>query len=295
MKIFVQTAGSWLLVLFLLGGCSEDAPPPITVSFASQKFSDWNGRIEIVEDALPSVVSSAIRVYLSEPAPSDVYVYLATSGDARLNEDYTFTNQVVIRKGEQAEFIYLQFVDDKLLEFDEEGIFTIERALPVGSIGRAIMPDTTTGRFLIRDNDSASLGVSLSWGGDGSDRINMDLYLWRETSPGSNAFEVVQKMNSRFTPGHQSIVLSGLEEDGLYGLSYVYHEGHSDKVSLKVTFEAYGGAILEGGAPRLEFNAVYGLKNINPDEPTTIREQYFVKEGFQYRNLTPIAVPESGS
>ena len=41
-------------------------------------------------------------------------------------------------------------------------------------------------------------------------------------------------------------------------------------------------------------NAVYGLKNINPNAPT-IREQYFIKEGFQYGNLTLIAVPESGS
>jgi hypothetical protein len=55
-----------------------------------------------------------------------------------------------------------------------------------------------------------------------------------------------------------------------------------------------GGAIVEVGKSGVEFNPTYNTININNGEVTP-REQFFTKQGFQYYNITPVVVPETGA
>lgn len=278
---------SRIVVVMALSGCDDEKAPHLPVI----SFSE-NGRIEIIEGSLPDIVSSyGPGIFLSEPAQTDVSVYLSTSGVAKVNEDYTFTNPVVIPQGSTFASVGLQFVTDKLDEFDEAGNFRLEHASIEANL------DTATGKFLIVDDDGSDLRISLIWasgGNTGLDPIDMDLYLWRESTPGSNNFEVVKKSVNRAPSGYESTWVSGLDADGRYGVSYVYHSGNTENLSFRVIFESLGGSILEGGMPQLEFTPTYNVKNVNSGE-VVIREQFFTKKGFQFKEITPVIVPEIGS
>jgi hypothetical protein len=276
----------WFMLVVILS-CEQEVDDPI-LSFGG------SGRVEIIEDSLPNIVSSyGPGVSLNKPAPSDITVYLTASGTAMPNEDYKFRNPVVINRGSTYASVDLQFIDDKLAEFDEEGIFRVERIE-----GGKVSIDTAAGRFLIRDNDAADLRISVLWGtggNTGSDHIDMDLYLWRETVPGSNQFELVQKAAYHgVSSGVEGIQLSGLEKDGLYGISYVYYQGNTDNFTFRCIFESIGASILEGGKSRVEFNPTYDRKNLNTGA-VNLREQFFTKKGFEFKNITEIVVPSSGS
>jgi hypothetical protein len=282
----VRTKRLWL-VLFIALSCDTEDIAPI-LSFGGQ------GRVEMVEGSLSSVVSSyGPALVLNNAAPTDITVYLTTSGTAKVNEDFTFVNPVVITKGSTLSSLDLQFIDDKLDEPDEEAVFKVERI-----VGGIVSIDTAAARILILDNDNADLRISLLWaigGNTGSDNIDMDLYLWRETSPGSGQFELVEKQaNHNATSGVEGIQLSGLSPDGLYGISYVYYQGKTDNFTFRCILESVGSAILEGGKSQIEFNPTYNKVNLNTGT-VSIREQFFTKKGFEFKNVTAVTVPANGS
>src|SRR4051812_9058197 len=109
---------SILFIASVLLGCDDDELPDVVVSFGGR------GEVQIVEGSLAEIVSSyGPAIFLSRPAPQDVTVYLSASGEAAIGEDYTYSNSVLIRKGETFGTVNLQFIDDKLDEFDEHGKF----------------------------------------------------------------------------------------------------------------------------------------------------------------------------
>lgn len=274
-------------VFFL--SCAEGDP----MDDAKVSFGTYNNQIEMGENSLPSIVSSfGPDVSLSRPMDVDVKVYLESSGTAIANEDFTFKNPVIIPKGSLSSSADLQFIDDKLDEPDEIGVLRISSVEPINTT-----IDTASTSFLIRDDDAADLQIGLLWGtggNTGSDQIDMDLYLWRESAPGSGIFEVVTTMANRGPLGFEFVTVSGLDPDGVYGLSCVYYHGNTDNFTFRVIYTPVSSAILEGGKSALEFNPTYNVININKGT-VSVREQVFTKEGFHFRNITPFVVPESGS
>ena len=282
--IMLSRLAPCILLWSMLAGCGDSSPDPIKVSFHNE------GRVEMLEDLMPSTVADyGPGVFLSRPADEDLLVYFATSGTATINEDYTISNPTVIPKGSTFASVSLQYVDDKLDEYDETGDL---RIMPFNN--PLYVVDTVSGKFLIFDDDAADLQISVLWGTDGNP--DMDVYLWRETSPGSNQFEVVSKQaNHSFGSGVEGITLSGLDKDGLYAISYVYYSAAPrDSFPFRVILESVGGAIVEGGKTQLEFDPTYTQKNLNKGE-VTLHEQYFTKKGFEFYNFSDITVPGSGS
>ena len=244
----IQSIVSLKQNLFLLAvpafflSCTEEA----SVDDAKVSFGTYNNQIEMVENSLPSIVPSyGPAVSLSRPMQVDVKVYLESSGTAIANEDFTFKNPVIIPKGLLISSADLQFIDDKLDEPDEIGVLKISGVEPINT-----SIDTASTSFVIRDDDAADLQIGLLWGkggNTGSDQIDMDLYLWRESAPGSGIFQVVTKMANRGPLGFEFITVSGLDHDGVYGLSCVYYHGNTDNFTFRVIYTPVGSAILEGG------------------------------------------------
>ncbi len=276
-----KTLGLFFLIAVIAINLScEENKFLTTVSFAE------SGRMLIYEDSRSSYGPT---LSLSTPAPRDIVVYLTSKGEADIDIDYKFTNPVVIPKGEKFTSIGLAFIDDKLDEFDENIEFFIERVEGIESL-----LDTTSAKVTIIDQDVADLRIGLFWGI--ADNKDMDLYLWRENFPGSNEFEIVQTMaNHGINQGYEIIDLSGLDKDGLYGLSYVFYSGNSFfDFPVYISFSRQGSSIIEGGVDRLEFELMYGTKNLS-NGTTPVRMQYFRKEGFHFKNFTAITIPQSGS
>ncbi len=275
-----------LLVTF---NCQDDG------SKATVSFGKSNNHLEILENSLPDIVSSyGPALFLSQPLSRDLAVNIESSGVAVYGKDFTFPKPFIIPKGETVLSLGLQFINDDVEEFDEAA------KLRITSVDdQHVRIDTLSNNFLIKNDDAADLQVTIYWivAGDHSiDNIDMDIYLWRESSPGSGIFEIVSKVVNRTNPpiGFEGVFVSGLDKDGLYGLSYVYQKGATDNFSFVVTFRPYGSATINGSKSDLVFTPTYKLANINSGE-VTIREQFFTKKGFEFGNVTAIVVPPSGS
>lgn len=280
-----QFISFFCLTLHLIA-CQEEEKPKI---YFGDLHGDKVGRVEMLE-GLPegTVASHGPGVYLTSPVSQDLTIYFSSVGTAEENEDFIITNPLIVRKGNQFGSLNLKFISDMSDEFNEKGDLLIES---VSSGNFKIISDT--GKFLILDDDLSDLSIQVSWPSFGNS--DLDLYLWREKTTGSNEYELVKKAENRppFSLS-ETLDLSGLEIDGVYALSYLYFGGVVDQLNIKVQFTPLGSAILDGGKSSLEFTATYKPINLNTGTAPK-RIQFFTKEGNQYHSFTGIEVPETGS
>jgi hypothetical protein len=280
--------------LLLLGieGCKDEINnnPKIKLSFYPQ-----NNGIGFMENSLTSIVNDyGPFLNLNEPLQKDLRVQIEYTGTATYDQDYTIQQPVIFTRGSVMAPLGLKILDDNTDEFDESIKFKIRSC-----DDPTVEIDTVSFKVLITDNENSDLRVLIGWplfGNTGSDNIDFDLYLWRESSPGSNTFNLVTKKtnHNHVGSGNEGILLSGLEKDGVYGLSYVYYNGNSDNISFTTYFQPVDQATVEGSTKQIEFTATYNLININKGD-VVIREQFFTKSGFDFKNFTPITVPQIGS
>lgn len=269
-------------------GCGGDEPPAPKVSLIGSS-------VEMLENSPFSIVASfGPALSLDRAAPENVTVYIeASGGDATVDGDYKFISPVVIPKGELRASVGLQFIDDKLDERDERGVIKISR-----TEGSPVSIDTTSAYFVVLDDDEADLNISLAWGiggNTGSDKPDLDLYLWHETSPGTGIYEIVKSSaNHNYPSGSEAVVLSGLEKDGRYGISCVYYEPATGDFQFRLILQPVGSGILEGGTSSKVIEPIYKGANVNKGT-VTVREIYFTKQGSQYNNVSPFITSGSGS
>jgi len=285
----------FLYILFFFTGCQhEEIPSPLPkVYFHGYKKT-------ITENANGSY---NIIVMLSKPAEYPVKVHYTVSGTATENEDYVFVNRdIEFMEGDSVRYFIFKSMHDSRDEWNEDIVITLTEV----ENDIAII-DTTRNTYTveIRDSNRSDLNILLRFGPGRyyKDVLDMDMILWRESSPNTDTFEMVATSayrNTEDTYAHrgENILLSGLEKDGLYALSYIYYEGTYDSLNFRVIFSTSEESTIMGNRETvLQFEENLSLKNINKWDVTKKfhRAQYFRKTGFNYTDFTQITISKEGS
>jgi hypothetical protein len=243
--------------------------------------------IDFVSSGVRRIEGNSSIAGFSQSLPPGVTPIYSISGTATQGEDYTFTQGV-------NSFVFTTLKDEI---YDPEEKMIIELT---GFTGNAVPGPNTIYTLTIQDEDStatARLVIDLTWdAGDGTaGDVDMDIILWKETSPGSNNF-IIETVRDNVGPLPERLTFSAQNPDIKWGLSYVYYSGTSDNVAVTVNMRSYKGNINETTNRRV-FTATYKLANVNPWDVTQDFqiEQYFNKSGANYNNMTDIIVPTAGS
>ncbi|MBX2944339.1 MAG: hypothetical protein KF725_00795 [Cyclobacteriaceae bacterium] len=259
-----------------LTGCGDDENTP-KIDFQSETSTVTEGATSTVQ--------------FSSSVPSGIVPNITLGGTATQGTDYTFT---ISSTG-----ISFTILDDQFYDPSETIIVTL-----TGFDGNAAVGTKAVHTITINDIDhtaSPGLKINLSWnaGGGSPGNVDMDLFLWYETSPGSDDFEFVDGAFSIGTTFEEIFLPSNnntLYPNGIYGLGYNYYEGTSNNLAVRADFRSFGGNI-NGTSNRAFYTAIYTLANINPWEDTDefYIVQVFEKAGTNFINFSPIDVPLTGS
>jgi hypothetical protein len=252
--------------------------------------------IGLQQTATTRVEGVASNILFTQPLPEGVTPAYTLGGTATLDIDYTITlfNDRFL----------IAVLTDEIYDPAETIILTL-----TGFTGNVVLGTNTTHTVTITDEDdapgtlSARLKIDLSWeteDGTAGD-VDMDLLVWRETSPGVYSAQGGLWSASPGT-GFESTSISALETDGNWAFSYVYWGGSSDDLKVKVDFRSHRGnlSLAAGGVSnRASFSADYTAANKNeyPDSYTSpdVVAQTLVKAGSNYNEVSIITVEESGS
>ncbi|NBW35709.1 MAG: hypothetical protein EBR30_11965 [Cytophagia bacterium] len=139
------------------------------------------------------------------------------------------------------------------------------------------------------------LEITLSWnaGNGTAGDVDMDLALYY-LNPATGLYESIDESTSVSDPT-ETVVLSGTEPNGTYGLRYRYYDGTSNNLSFRATFALNEGGSFSGTAnSTIIFNGVYTLSNKTALGSSNI-SQTFVKNGSTFSNFSVVSIPVSGS
>lgn len=233
-------------------------------------------------EGLSSIVS------FTQSLPEGVSPTYTIEGTAIPNTDFT-----VIQNSNGFVFTTLK---DELYDPNETVILTL-----TGFTGNVVLGTNVKFTLTITDEDEAEparLAIDLTWdAGDGTaGDVDMDMLIWIESPPGSNTYELkfVVDFGTSLNP-FEKISIPANETNGKYGVSYVYYSGAAEPLKFNVKFRSYKGNI--DGKNRASFDGTYQLVNRNQWDITMDYkiEQYYVKNGSNYSNLSALEIPAQGS
>ena len=284
--------------LFLLS-CSDDEQPPAIIAFATPT--------SVVDE---SIGTANITLSMDRPAPGDITVTFSLQGTATAGADFTSNGTATIAAGTTQAAIAIQIIDDNVFELnltDQTGPDeTIELVL-TGVTGNAQLGADATAlshTITITENDDEPfLQIDLSWQdaatGTAGD-VDMDLIFWFEQVAGSGQFQFGPnelQTGTTIGTGFETIIISSLNPDFNFGLTFLYFEGSATTLNFTVTYTVVGGTLLNGQTTA-SFTGTYTQANLNPDAFDTGDfkiEQTFSKQGLNYPFISPIVIPTDGS
>ncbi len=242
------------------------------------------------------VEGTSVIISFTQMLPDGVTPSYTLGGTATLNQDYTVNINT-------SRFL-ITVLTDEIYDPNETVIITL-----TDFTGNVVLGANTTHTVTITDEDdapgtqAARLKIDLSWeteSGTAGD-VDMDLLVWFETSPGVYTAKGAL-WSADIGTGFESTTIPLVETNGNWALSYVYVEGTSDNLKVKVNFRSYRGnlTLAAGGVSnRASFSADYTFANKNtyndPYNSPDVIAQTFVKAGSNYNDVSIITVAATGS
>jgi len=221
--------------------------------------------------------------------PEGVVPTYKVSGTATLNSDFSLT--------QNSNGFVFTVSKDQVYENAEAVIIEL-----TAISGNATLGQKKLFTLNIADEDESSqagLRIDLTWEPQDMtvNDADVDLLVWLETSPGvytaqGGLWSAIIGTSPEFT------FIPSNETDGKYALSYVYYNGTSNNLKVKVDFRSFKGN-LNGTTNRASFTKNYTSVNINtypdPYNAPLVVAQTFNKAAADYNNLTDFAVAPAGS
>ncbi len=281
---------------FFLLSCSDDEQPPAVIAFATATST--------VDE---SVGTANITLSLDRPAPGDITLNFNLGGTATAGDDFISSGTATIAAGATQAAVAIQIVDDDLFESNiDNQNETIEITLTgvTGNAQLAADVSTLVHTLTITENDDEPfIQIELSWqdaatGNAGN--VDMDLIFWFEPVAGSGEFQFGPndlQTGTTIGTGFETIIISSLNPDFNFGLTFLYFEGSATTLNFTVRYTIVGGTLLNGQTTAT-FTGTYTQANLNPDAFDTGDfqiEQTFAKVGLNYPAISPIIIPDAGS
>ncbi len=242
-----------MVALLTLTNCGEDEEIP-KVGFTS-------GSSNVVE-------GSSVSVPFSVAIPSGVTPSISFAGTATENIDFTWTISADGR-----ELAFQTLADDT---FDDETII-LEIT---GFNGSAQVGQTATHTINISD---PGLLIELTWTNRDGGVSDLDLILFRETSPGSDEYTEVD--GSFGVGSSESVSLPGNGTNAKYAVGVEYFDGTSDDIDFTLTLSTTAGTINSNTKEIVftgsltEYHQTAELSNVT-----------FSKNNFNYSNFSSLFI-----
>jgi hypothetical protein len=296
-------------VMPFISSCGEDEPKASTVGFdlVEDEANESDGTVYSFH---PSLTTNAgfvgvgwdyqLKLVLNRPLSSNAVIKFSVGGNATAALDYkTDGSTLIIEKGATEAIIPITLYEDFAYEIDDDGTnlilheqitVTLEEVVS-GPI--KINPEANIFTLNVLEDDFALL---LDWDpqdveGTGNGDVDLDIFYWID---GTLDFWSVSRSNSL-----EYVVIPGGYYEGNYGFSYPYYSGTSDNVKLSVYMFGYVNGQFYDATPFVA-NATYTLQNKNAyatdtEEPNVAIVQTMVKQGVEFKNVSGIQVPATGS
>lgn len=281
-----------LSLLVILPSCSDDEPPAkAQISFAESTITvnEADGVIEI-EIVLDKPAKEDLNIeYEIDGSAQDFETSTQNSpGDYEILQDLSDYGEVDITKGETTGIIEIELFSD----FDLEDNETIELTLTSVNSTKAELAVDAVLEITVEQEDG--LLIVLSWN---YPDVDMDLFLWSETSGGDLGLTNVNSAGIGFDGPEGFFLPTALLDNGTYGLSCNYYEGTANPMNFEVDFIE----IVNGNETTTTRNGSYDLNNINKWDDNSSEDfglilvQTFDKSGADFTNYSQITKPTSGS
>jgi hypothetical protein len=256
MNVITRCAVAIMVVALTLTSCGEDELPKI--GFASNSSE--------------AVEGNTVSIPLSVAIPSGVTPIISFSGTA--TEDVDF-NWAVSADGRELVF---EIIDDAIFDNDETIIAEL-----TGFSGSANLGTTVSHTITI--NDTGVL-VELTWITQDAGEADLDLILFRETTPGSGNYNEIDGSFS-LSGTEESVYLSGLETNAKYAVAVEYFDGNSNDVEFTINLTT--GGTINGNTSEISFNGTLGEYHIGAD----LTNVTFNKTGINYSGFSALFVEQA--
>lgn len=243
-----------LLLNLTFINCSEHEFP--IIDFASTTS-------EVVE-------GNTLAIPLSAAIPSGVTPIVTFTGTAKAKVDF---NWAVSADGR--ELVFETFADDVF--DDETAIIEI-----TGFNGDAAVGSTI--KHTIHISDPGML-VDLTWIARDGGSADLDVIIFKETSPGSGQYSEVFISDS---PGSsETTVLRGDYSNAKYAIGILYYGGNSDDVDFTLELSTTTGTI-NSNAKTISFSG--SLSQYHQEADTEITNVTFTKNNFNYSSFSNLFI-----
>lgn len=256
MNVITRCAVAIMVVALTLTSCGEDELPKI--GFASNSSE--------------AVEGNTVSIPLSVAIPSGVTPIISFSGTATEDVDFSWA---VSADGRELVF---EIIDDAIFDNDETIIAEL-----TGFSGSANLGTTVSHTITI--NDTGVL-VELTWITQDAGEADLDLILFRETTPGSGNYNEIDGSFS-LSGTEESVYLSGLETNAKYAVAVEYFGGNSNDVEFTINLTT--GGTINGNTSEISFNGTLGAYHIDAD----LSNVTFNKTGINYSGFSSLFVDQA--
>ena len=286
--IFSFTLSLFSLMLF---SCKEDEPPTkpkLSFDKSSMTVNEADGEIEV-------------KIKLDKPTSERFFITYELDGTAtdKVNAgsnayDYEITDDYLeakIDKDDTVANIKIKLSSDFEIEDPETILISIK------SVDSENIEITREDDIKITINQEDGIVAVLAWPAQtATGKADMDLVLRAGASTSTWDGILNGSIQESFS-SPEFIFIPKVVEFKAYGLSYVYYDGTFDPLDFTSTFIDVVNGTLEAASQRQTFNGKYTIANINKwtDINTSIVVQTFEKVGTEFKNISTIKTPASGS
>jgi hypothetical protein len=290
-----------------ISSCGEDEPKPSTITFEipDDEVNESDGTLEsfhpfIVTNAVGAVYEA--KIVLSRPLAANAVVEFSVSGTASSGEgDFAIDGStLIIEKGAQEAVIPITIYEDFEYEVTQEGTgFNMYEDITVTLtevISGPIKLDETANTFTLNVLED-DFFISLLWdpqdvAGETAGDVDMDLFVWLED-------QVIGASDEK-TNEYEGMIIPGGFFEGPYSFSYTYYSGTSNDLDFYSVMSGFVNGDFYEFPDSYVTEATYNQQNVNAyalntDPPDVAIVQTVVKDGVNFKNLSAINVPSSGS
>lgn len=254
MKLINRCLMATAVAAFTLTSCSEDEVP----------------KIGFTTNASDVVEGSTLSIPLSVAIPSGVTPIITFTGTATEELDFDWAVSADGR-----ELVFETFADD--IFDDETAIIEI-----TGFNGDAAVGSTV--RHTVNISDPGML-VDLTWIARDGGSADLDVIIFKETSPGSGQYSELFISDS---PGSsETTVLRGDYSNAKYAIGILYYGGSSDDVDFTLELSTTTGTI-NSNAKTISFSG--SLSQYHQEEDTEITNVTFTKNNFNYSGFSNLFI-----
>lgn len=275
----------------LLSSCKDDVPPAkpkLSFDKSSMTVNEADGEIE-VKIKLDKPTSERFYItYELDGTATDKVNAGSGSYDYEIKEDYL---EAKIDKDDTVAIIKINLYSDIELEDPE----TIQ--ISIKSVDSENIEITREDDIKITITQEDGLIVVLAWPAQtATAKADMDLLLRVGATTSAWDGVINGSVQESFT-SPEFIFIPKVMEFAAYGLSYIYYDGTFDPLNFTSTFIDVVNGAVEAASLRQSFTGKYTLVNINKwtDPKTTAVVQTFEKVGTEFKNISAIKVPATGS